>query len=522
MTSGHDPRRALDEVAARARELGLIAIRTDQTPSGEFEADLLDRVRCAPQLPGQAFRPFELLPDVLACVGPKGPLATGIAICAVLESEKPFACAYPAEALVRYPPEIARRVLGTLSRMFGDLLDADALQAQTESFTNHLAQSYENMTLLYRLGRSMNELRHPEQFVTGAVEGLADTLGYLWTSVVFAERREVGELAGRFISAHDDLGLDDVGLRGLLDHFVAKVSYTPGEAPAGVFGCEGPLGPEVVLQPIRIDNIYAGYMAMGSKRGEDCQATSYDTQALEAVAGYVSTMLESVHLYAEQQATLMGMLRALSTSLDAKDRYTRGHSERVALLAKMLAQAAGLPEHDAERIHLAGILHDIGKIGVPDHVLCKPSRLTDEEFALIKQHPTIGYEILKGIPAVEDVLPGVLHHHERWDGRGYPGNIGGESIPLMARILALADTFDSMSSNRAYRAARHREQVLAEIQRCSGGQFDPDLVDAFLTLDFLPFDQLIAKHSREKVDTQDAFKAFKDAKAEGEAQADAA
>ena len=169
----------------------------------------------------------------------------------------------------------------------------------------------------------------------------------------------------------------------------------------------------------------------------------------------------------------MGVLKGMTTAIDAKDAYTCGHSERVGLLASRLALAAGLGAEEAERYRLAGLVHDVGKIGVAEAVLSKSGRLNDEEFAQIKKHPEIGHQILRDIPLMEDILPGVLHHHERWDGKGYPAGLAGESIPLIGRILALADTFDAMSSTRAYRPAMPRESVLAEIRRCSASQFDP-------------------------------------------------
>jgi HD-GYP domain-containing protein (c-di-GMP phosphodiesterase class II) len=137
----------------------------------------------------------------------------------------------------------------------------------------------------------------------------------------------------------------------------------------------------------------------------------------------------------------------------------------------------------------------VGKIGVPEAVLCKPGKLTDDEFEKIKLHPQIGYDILKDIPSLRDILPGVLHHHERYDGRGYPHGLSGEDIPLMARIIGVADTFDAMSSNRAYRAKMSRDVVLAEIARCAGTQFDPNLANAFLTLDLSEYDRMVANHA---------------------------
>jgi len=497
------------ELEQRARELGLATcvIADEAEPDGTASA-----IASSALLPAQPWRPFEPAEGVLAAVGPRtGPAKRRLVLLARL-AETPAYDELRAACVV--PAEIAGRLISAVSRVHGDLVDARALEAQSANFTRHLAQSYDNMSLLYRLGRSMNELRHPQQFVTGAVEGLCDTLGYRWTAAWFRDGvREVGDLAGEFIYSAEDSGLDAGTIRDELSTTsmsIGRGGAMGGENAAGVFAVESRIGPELVLQPIRINGVYAGLMAMGCKHGEDPQASSYDTQALEAVAGYVGTLLESVHLYLEQQSTVMGMLRALTASLDAKDRYTRGHSERVALLGRELALGLGMSDHDAQRIHVAGILHDIGKIGVPDHVLGKPARLTDDEFAMIKRHPRIGHDILKGIPAVTDVLPGVLYHHERFDGRGYPEGLAGVEIPAMARVLALADTFDSMSSNRAYRHARTREEVLAEIRCCAGAQFDPDMAAAFLELDFEPFDELIERHSRERVETQNAFNGSSD------------
>jgi HD-GYP domain-containing protein (c-di-GMP phosphodiesterase class II) len=508
-------RQVLQDLVQRARELGLAAVATPLDDRNAAWAEIVERVETAPNQAQQPFRAFELVPGVLAAMSPHLTgkrdrlVVIGRAHDAGPATEIPAAVSAITDGLTEFTPEAVAKLFTALSRMHGDLLDAQALEAQSSNFTKHLSQSYDNMSLLYRLGRSMNELRHPEQFVTGAVDGLCETLGYAWTAAWFRPgTREVGDLAGRFICAVEEPGFDTEALFGDFEATIGQIhreGLLGSEVSPGIFGVESGIGPELVLQPIRIDGVYSGIMAMGSKRGEDPQASSYDTQALEAVAGYVGTLLESVHLYVEQQSTIMGMLRALTASLDAKDRYTRGHSERVALLARELALHVGMSEHEAGRIHVAGILHDIGKIGVPDHVLCKPSRLTDDEFALIKRHPVLGHEILKGIPAVVDVLPGVLYHHERWDGRGYPEGLSGENIPPMARVLALADTFDSMSSNRSYRSARVRRQVLDEIRSCAGSQFDPTLAEAFLGLDFQPFDDLIARHSRERVETQDAF-----------------
>jgi len=174
-------------------------------------------------------------------------------------------------------------------------------------------------------------------------------------------------------------------------------------------------------------------------------------------------------------------VRALAEAVDAKDEYTRGHSQRVAQYAKSIAEALGEDKGFIDLVYLTGTLHDVGKIGIPDHILKKDAKLTDEEFAIVKRHPDLGAKIVSQIPQLKDALPGVRWHHERWDGRGYPDGLAGENIPLLARILALADTFDAMTSDRPYRKGMPESVAIDEIVRNAGVQFDPGLIDAFLS-----------------------------------------
>jgi len=166
----------------------------------------------------------------------------------------------------------------------------------------------------------------------------------------------------------------------------------------------------------------------------------------------------------------------------------------VALLTAQLAQSAGLDADQVDRFRIAGLVHDIGKIGVPEHVLTKKGGLTGAEFAEIRKHPEIGAKILKDIPQMEDILGGVLHHHEKYAGGGYPHGISGEDIPLVARMISLADSFDAMSSSRTYRNAMNRIAVLDEMRQVVGSQFDPELAELFFKLDFSKWEQLMIDH----------------------------
>ncbi len=175
---------------------------------------------------------------------------------------------------------------------------------------------------------------------------------------------------------------------------------------------------------------------------------------------------------------------SLGNAIDAKDAHTRSHSEEVALVALILARAMGLSSADADRVHVAGHLHDIGKIGVPDAVLLKAGSLTPEEWEHMRAHPVIGARIVSPVAdlADEGVAAMILHHHERWDGRGYPHGLRGDAIPLGARIIALADSLSAMLQHRPYRPAMLFEQAEAELLRCSGNQFDPAVVRAFVSV----------------------------------------
>ena len=173
-------------------------------------------------------------------------------------------------------------------------------------------------------------------------------------------------------------------------------------------------------------------------------------------------------------------IKLISSALDAKDPYTHGHSLRVTMYSLILAKALNLDDNTLEEIETAGLLHDIGKIGIPQNILCKPGRLTDEEYEVMKSHPAQAEKMLMGIKKLTVVSNWLRTHHERWDGRGYPNGLKGEEIPISGRIIALADTYDAMTSTRSYRKALSHETAISEIQRCSGTQFDPVLAELFI------------------------------------------
>lgn len=202
--------------------------------------------------------------------------------------------------------------------------------------------------------------------------------------------------------------------------------------------------------------------------------------ALVALAAGASRELERRRR--ESQATFVQTLTTLAETVDLRDPYTAGHSKRVALYSKRLAMHLGLAAHDVEQIESGALMHDIGKVGIPDAVLFKPAALDAEERMLIRGHPVIGAGILSGLPSMVEIVPCILHHHERVDGRGYPDGLAGDDIPMGARVIAVADAFDAMTTDRPYRRGLAIDAAVTELRGQAGTQFDPRCVRAFVEL----------------------------------------
>ena len=202
----------------------------------------------------------------------------------------------------------------------------------------------------------------------------------------------------------------------------------------------------------------------------------------------INTELKETYYKLEQ--AYMESIETLRFTVEAKDTYTRGHSDRVSEYSVLIGKKLGLSDEDINTLKVGGLFHDIGKIGVPDSILLKNAKLTDDEYSEIKNHPSIGAHILSNATIFKDALPIVKHHHERYDGNGYPGKLKGEDIPLLARIAAVADSFDAMTSRRTYRNSLDLDFVKAEIEKCKGTQFDPSCADAFLDILNNEFDKI--------------------------------
>ena len=244
---------------------------------------------------------------------------------------------------------------------------------------------------------------------------------------------------------------------------------------------------EMVLVRVGTQAQHFGWLiALGRRHGQGAGEVSSETEfgtheatLMETAAVMLATHAANCDLFDEQEQTLVGVVKAMVNALDARDPYTRGHSDRVARIGKCIAEQLKLTETECEDVHLAGLLHDIGKIGVPDHVLLKNGPLEKAEREQIEQHPVTGHAILSPVPQLSKILPGVLHHHERVDGAGYPEKLQGETIPLSGRILAVADAYDAMTTCRPYRKAMPAAKAERILLQGAGTQWDADVLEAF-------------------------------------------
>jgi putative nucleotidyltransferase with HDIG domain len=237
----------------------------------------------------------------------------------------------------------------------------------------------------------------------------------------------------------------------------------------------------LMLVPLKIRGRILGVLMAGIHKGQR-RFNEKDLYYLDFMSKKASTGIENLALYENIYNNLLSTLYAFVKAIEARDPYTKQHSSRVTLLARALARAVGCTDEEREILNVAGLLHDIGKIGIRDAILLKPGRLDAEEFRIIQQHPVIGFDIMGHLGLWTREKQIVRHHHERFDGKGYPDRLAGQKIPLLARILSVADVYDALASDRAYRERMPEDKILEIMYGGAGTQFDPEIIDIFRQL----------------------------------------
>lgn len=369
-------------------------------------------------------------------------------------------------------------------------LQGQKVLAQVEKFGTELSQAYEEIILLYNLSTHMKVTQSTSAYLQMACDELTQ-LVQVEGIAIFLDRKQDGRkfltlTAGAGVMRIDPQNADVLQMNLIAELNGGKEALLD-SCVEGTFRYLWPTGLRTILAvPLGDQDRMIGMLvAVNPKNKSDFDST--DIKLFNSVASQCMVFIENNRLFDELKELFAGSLKALTNSIDAKDQYTRGHSERVAFIsrwiAERMAQTHPISEKEIHYIYLAGLLHDIGKIGVSENVLRKRDKLTDEERAVICAHPRIGASILSEIRQMDNIVPGVLCHHERLDGKGYPQGLTGGQIPLIARIIGLADAFDAMTSKRVYREAMSIRRALSEIQKGVGTQFDPEVVQSFLDSD---------------------------------------
>ncbi|GAB4270325.1 MAG: hypothetical protein Kow0029_06970 [Candidatus Rifleibacteriota bacterium] len=241
----------------------------------------------------------------------------------------------------------------------------------------------------------------------------------------------------------------------------------------------GEHGKSSICVPLKVKDKTIGVLSVSDKLSGEAFDKS-DLEMLVTLASQIAITLYNAQLYEDLEASYLSAVRALANSIDAKDPYTRGHSERVARYSMEIGRVMGLESDEIKTLHVGALLHDIGKISISEGIINKSAKLTDEEYETMKTHPARGASIIEPAKFLKEKVPLIKYHHERFDGKGYPEGLKGQEIPLLARIICVADSYDAMTSKRAYRDTMGREEAKKELIRCSGTQFDPKVVNSFL------------------------------------------
>jgi putative nucleotidyltransferase with HDIG domain len=396
----------------------------------------------------------------------------------------------PIESAMCVPLKSKDRCIGVLNlsgrRDGGDFTEEDlkilTILASHAASAIDIAQLYrkvssqvEHLEALYKLGRILNASLSLDQILPQALTQTLDLLQAKTASVMLLDEKGE-ELSIRL--AH-----------GLSDDIVEKTKVRLGERVSGrvaasgepvlIKGQEGDDSDSSLCVPLLANRQVLGVLNIRTKT-DGSDFTQQDLELAIQLANIAAAAIENAALHDQLQSLFLSTVSALANSIDARDPYTKGHSERVTAYAVMIAEGLDLGADELELLRYAGLLHDIGKIRIRDHILHKPGRLTDLEFTEMKKHPEYGVEIMQPVNAFKHILPAMLHHHERYDGRGYPHGLAGENIPLTARILCVADCFDAMTSDRPYRKGMPVADAVAELAKNKTTQFDPALVDIFL------------------------------------------
>jgi hypothetical protein len=400
------------------------------------------------------------------------------------------------------PQALLLRFARVFRRNFSERYDLETLRHENEDFVRQVTNDFEEMAFLRNLTDLLEYSDFSADLPTVAASVLPILMPLIQADAILlfeAECQKAGDAGVTAVSERPrciegECQVDPQVCHALVAQYQDRAHDHPliGNFPPSQANSDFPGVRDFILAAVRNGTQTLGWLLAVNRNLEDdlyadapwrmscAEFGTHEATLLGSSCTILAIHARNMQLFRERESLHLSVVSALASAIEAKDEYTRGHSERVALFAQRIAQAMGHNEDFCRQIYLSGLLHDIGKIGIRDAVLCKPGVLTDEEFNEIQQHPELGWGILADVEHLQDCLPGVLHHHEQYDGRGYPDGLAGRQIPLKGRIIAVADAYDAMTSDRSYRPGMPHEQAVAILREGAGQQWDPQVVNAFL------------------------------------------
>jgi len=357
-------------------------------------------------------------------------------------------------------------------------------QKEIESLAAELAKALEDIYVYSKVAGQIKSLKFPGHKQTDLAEDIMEAMRMDLAFIAMPGREKNNVTVCR-----KELAANKRALELLVINLIAAVRRDPASKTEDYFMINAsrqnpafsrlhPTAYRFLAVKIRHEDSLYGWLGLVSFKGDEIFKRS-ELRLLMSMAEQLALVIFGSDLYYDLEHLLIHVVKSLVNAIEAKDVYTRGHSERVSHYCMLIAAKQRLNEKEKKVLQLAALLHDIGKIGTPGQILKKPASLDKQEMKCIKEHPQKGYDILKPLEQLSDSLPGILHHHERYDGQGYPLGLKGEAIPYHARLIAVADTFDALTTNRAYREARSSREALAIMQKEAGTQLDPHCVAIF-------------------------------------------
>jgi putative nucleotidyltransferase with HDIG domain len=366
-----------------------------------------------------------------------------------------------------------------LGETFNDM--TDSLRERSESLTKKVLE----LATLYEMSRALGSTLDMDELLGSTLDS-ALRIFDLDVGYVALRDRDAGSLEIRAVRGGSIAETPGTGaVRSSMAEWVVRegrpLIFNPDPASTGgqvdtLTGAKAALCVPLVSSEGTIGAITVGSSDATYRFNSD------DVRLLSTIGNHVTIAIGNIELFSSLQEAYIATVRSLAAAVDAKDSYTRGHSDKVATYATLVAEEIGLGHEQVTALEMAAYLHDIGKIGVPEAILLKPGALSDDEMAQMRHHPLIGANILKPVAFPWAITPIVRHHHEFWDGKGYPAGLKGEEIPLLARILCVADSYEAMTADRPYRAGRSAPEAVEELRRCAGTQFDPRIVETMTTV----------------------------------------